>query len=121
MAEGSTNVLEVRGLRKFFPIRQGFLQRVVGHVRAVDDVNFDVRQGETLALVGESGCGKTTTSRCILRAIDPTAGEIRFCMEESNMLDIASLPRQRLRPVRKQMQMIFQDPFSSLNPRMTLL
>jgi len=115
------NVLEVRGLKKFFPIRHGFLQRVVGHVRAVDDVNFDVKQGETLALVGESGCGKTTTSRCILRALDPTDGQIRFQMDDGSMLDIASLPRQRLRPVRKQMQMIFQDPFSSLNPRMTLL
>src|SRR4030088_849625 len=121
MAEGSTNVLEVRGLRKFFPIRSGFLQRVVGHVRAVDDVNFDVKQGETLALVGESGCGKTTTSRCILRALDPTDGQIRFRMDDGSMLDIANLPRRRLRPVRKQMQMIFQDPFSSLNPRMTLL
>src|ERR1700704_4529864 len=121
MADGSTNVLEVRGLKKFFPIRQGFLQRVVGHVRAVDDVNFDVKQGETLALVGESGCGKTTTSRCILRALDPTDGQIRFRMDNGSMLDIASLPRRRLRPVRKQMQMIFQDPFSSLNPRMTLL
>jgi oligopeptide/dipeptide ABC transporter ATP-binding protein len=115
------NVLEVRGLKKFFPIRHGFLQRVVGHVRAVDDVNFDVKQGETLALVGESGCGKTTTSRCILRALDPTDGQIRFRMDDGSMLDIASLPRRRLRPVRKQMQMIFQDPFSSLNPRMTLL
>jgi oligopeptide/dipeptide ABC transporter ATP-binding protein len=115
------NVLEVRGLKKFFPIRQGFLQRTVGHVRAVDDVNFDVKQGETLALVGESGCGKTTTSRCILRALDPTDGQIRFQMDDGSMLDIASLPRRRLRPVRKQMQMIFQDPFSSLNPRMTLL
>src|SRR6202040_4193847 len=116
-----TNVLEVRGLKKFFPIRHGFLQRVVGQVRAVDDVNFDVKQGETLALVGESGCGKTTTSRCILRALDPTDGQIRFRMDDGSMLDIAQLPRQRLRPVRKQMQMIFQDPFSSLNPRMTLL
>jgi peptide/nickel transport system ATP-binding protein len=115
------NVLEVRGLRKFFPIRRGFLQRIVGQVRAVDDVSFDVRQGETLALVGESGCGKTTTSRCILRALDPTGGQIRFRMDDGSMLDIASMPRRQLRPVRKQMQMIFQDPFSSLNPRMTLL
>ncbi len=121
MADSSRNVLEVRGLKKFFPIRRGFLQRIVGQVRAVDDVNFDVKQGETLALVGESGCGKTTTSRCILRALDPTDGQIRFRMDNGSMLDIAQLPRQRLRPVRKQMQMIFQDPFSSLNPRMTLL
>src|SRR5229473_619326 len=121
MADSSRNVLEVRGLKKFFPIRRGFLQRIVGQVRAVDDVNFDVKQGETLALVGESGCGKTTTSRCILRALDPTDGQIRFRMDDGSMLDVARLPRQQLRPVRKQMQMIFQDPFSSLNPRMTLL
>src|SRR6267143_6892752 len=121
MADSSRNVLEVRGLKKFFPIRRGFLQRIVGKVRAVDDVNFDVKQGETLALVGESGCGKTTTSRCILRALDPTDGQIRFRMDDGSMLDIARLPRQRLRPVRKQMQMIFQDAFSSVNPRMTLL
>ena len=69
-------LLDVRNLRKFFPIRRGFLQKVVGHVRAVDDVTFYIDQGETLSLVGESGCGKTTTSRCILRAIDPTAGQV---------------------------------------------
>src|SRR4030088_342736 len=105
MAEGSTNVLEVRGLRKFFPIRQGFLQRVVGHVRAVDDVNFDVRQWERPALVGESGSGKTTTSRCILRALDPSCAQSRFGMDVGSMLDIANLPRRLLRPVLKQMQM----------------
>ena len=117
----SAPLLDVRGLKKFFPIKRGLLQKTVGAVRAVDDVSFDLRQGETLALVGESGCGKTTTSRCILRALDPTGGEILFRMEDGSTVDVARLPRDRLRPLRRQMQMIFQDPFSSLNPRMTLL
>ncbi|GAC1321600.1 MAG: dipeptide ABC transporter ATP-binding protein [Chloroflexota bacterium] len=114
-------VLEVRHLKKWFPIRRGFLQRVSGHVRAVDDVSFDLYSGETLALVGESGCGKTTTARCILRAIDPTDGQIVFQLADGAQIDVAHVSRQQLRPVRRQMQMIFQDPFSSLNPRMTLL
>jgi peptide/nickel transport system ATP-binding protein len=120
MAE-SSNILEVKHLQKFFPIKRGLLQKTVGHVRAVDDVSFDLREGETLALVGESGCGKTTTSRCILRAVDPTGGEIMFRMDDGSTVDVAALPRDRLRPLRREMQMIFQDPFSSLNPRMTLL
>jgi peptide/nickel transport system ATP-binding protein len=114
-------LLEVNNLQKFYPIRRGFLRKVVGHVRAVDDVSFDIRRGETLALVGESGCGKTTTSRCILRAITPTAGEILFQSDDGNVVDVATLPRERLRALRPQMQMIFQDPYSSLNPRMTIL
>ncbi len=114
-------LLEVKNLRKFFPIRRGFLQRIVGQVRAVDDVSFFIRQGETFSLVGESGCGKTTTSRCILRAVHPTAGQILFRPESGNVVDVAALPRSELKPLRRQMQMIFQDPFSSLNPRMTLL
>ena len=114
-------LLEVNGLKKFYPIRRGFLRKVVGNVRAVDDVSFDIRRGETLALVGESGCGKTTTSRCILRAITPTEGEILFRTEDGDVVDVATLPRDRLRPLRRQMQMIFQDPYSSLNPRMTIL
>lgn len=114
-------LLEVRNLKKLYPIRRGFLRKVVGHVRAVDDVSFDIRHGETLALVGESGCGKTTTSRCILRAIAPTEGEILFETASGDVVDIATLPRERLRPLRRQMQMIFQDPYSSLNPRMTVL
>jgi peptide/nickel transport system ATP-binding protein len=116
-----TPLLEVRGLRKFYPIQKGFLRRVVGHVRAVDDVTFRVDEGETLSLVGESGCGKTTTARCILRAVAPTAGEVRFRTGEGAVVDVATLPKARLRPLRRQMQMIFQDPFSSLNPRRTLL
>jgi peptide/nickel transport system ATP-binding protein len=114
-------LLEVRHLKKFFPIQQGWLRKVVGHVRAVDDVSFFVRPGETLALVGESGCGKTTTARCVLRALDPTAGQVLFRAGSGSVVDIASVPRGRLRPLRREMQMIFQDPFSSLNPRMTLL
>jgi peptide/nickel transport system ATP-binding protein len=114
-------LLEVNGLRKYFPIRTGFLRKVVGHVRAVDDVSFSVNRGETLALVGESGCGKTTTSRCILRALPPTAGEILFRTDAGAVVDVARLSKRRLQPLRRQMQMIFQDPFSSLNPRKTLL
>ncbi|HSB77923.1 MAG TPA: dipeptide ABC transporter ATP-binding protein [Candidatus Methylomirabilis sp.] len=114
-------LLEVKGLQKFFPIRRGILQREVGHVRAVDDVSFYVEKGETLSLVGESGCGKTTTARCILRAIPPTAGQILFRPEDGTVVDVATLPKGQLRPLRRQMQMIFQDPFSSLNPRRTLL
>jgi peptide/nickel transport system ATP-binding protein len=113
-------VLDVRGLRKFYPIHRGLLGRLVGQVRAVDDVSFSIDRGETLSLVGESGCGKTTTSRCILRAITPTAGEIRFRTESGAQIDVAPLKRKDLRPLRRQMQMIFQDPFSSLNPRMTI-
>ncbi len=118
---GSTPLLEIISLRKHFPIRKGFLKREVGRIRAVDDVTFHINEGETLGLVGESGCGKTTTSRCILRAIDPTDGEIRFRTGSGNVVDIANLPRSQLRGLRREMQMIFQDPFSSLNPRMTLL
>jgi len=114
-------LLDVRNLRKFFPIRKGFLQKVVGHVRAVDDVTFYINQGETLSLVGESGCGKTTTSRCILRAIDPTAGQVFFRMDDGTVLDVAALPEREVQHLRCKMQMIFQDPFASLNPRMTLL
>ena len=113
-------VLDVRALRKYYPIHQGLLGRLVGEVRAVNDVSFAIDRGETLSLVGESGCGKTTTARCILRAIAPTSGEIRFRTDAGEEIDVAQLPRAQLRPLRRQMQMIFQDPFSSLNPRMTI-
>ncbi|MDP1991243.1 MAG: ATP-binding cassette domain-containing protein [Syntrophales bacterium] len=115
-----TVLLDVIGLKKYFPIRRGFLQKTIGHVKAVDDVTFFLNQGETLSLVGESGCGKTTTSRCILRAITPTAGQV-LLSADGEILDVATLPKNRLRSLRCQMQMIFQDPFASLNPRMTLL
>ena len=114
-------LLEVRGLRKFFPIAKGFLQRVAGHVRAVDGVDFTLQEGETLGLVGESGCGKTTASRCILRAIDPTDGEILYRTRAGSVVDLATLKPAELKPLRTEIQMIFQDPFGSLNPRMTLL
>jgi peptide/nickel transport system ATP-binding protein len=114
-------LLQVRNLRKFFPVTAGFFRRVVGQVRAVDDVNFDVYDGETLGLVGESGCGKTTTSRCIIRAIAPTSGRILFRRKDEEIVDLAPMTRSALRPLRAEIQMIFQDPFGSLNPRMTLL
>ena len=112
------SVLEVEGLSKEFPIRSGLLQRETGRVRAVQDVSFSIARGETLALVGESGCGKTTVSRCILRALPPTRGAIRFSPEPGKSIDMAPLSRSALRPLRRHIQMIFQDPYASLNPRM---
>jgi peptide/nickel transport system ATP-binding protein len=113
-------LLEVKDLRKFFGIKKGFLRKTVGYVRAVDDINFFIKEGETLGLVGESGCGKTTASRCILRAIEPTSGQMLFRTQAGEIVDLAKLDRQQLKPLRSQMQMIFQDPYGSLNPRMTL-
>jgi len=110
-------LLEVKGLKKYFPIRKGLLRKVVGQVKAVDDVSFSVKRGETLALVGESGCGKTTVSRCIMRALDPSAGEINFSLD-GQTTDLATLDGKGLKPFRRHLQMVFQDPFSSLNPRM---
>jgi peptide/nickel transport system ATP-binding protein len=114
-------LLEVRNLKKYYPIYQGVMRKVVNNVRAVDDVSFFVREGETLGLVGESGCGKTTASRCILRAFPPTSGEILFRESNGQVTDLARLNRKELRRFRPQMQMIFQDPYGSLNPRMNIL
>ncbi|MFN3685490.1 ABC transporter ATP-binding protein [Salinarimonas sp.] len=108
-------VLEVRGLTKHFPVRKGFLRRQVGAVQAVTDIDFTVAEGETLALVGESGCGKSTTGRTVLRLIEPTAGEIRL-----DGVDVRALSSGALREMRRRMQIIFQDPFGSLNPRMSV-
>jgi oligopeptide/dipeptide ABC transporter ATP-binding protein len=113
MPDAAAPVLEVEGLKKHFPVRKGLLRRTVGLVYAVDDVSFTINPGETLGLVGESGCGKTTVGRTILRLIEPTAGTVRVAGQ-----DITHLGKVELRPFREQMQIIFQDPFSSLNPRM---
>ena len=108
-------LLQVENLTKHFPIRRGLLSRTVGHVRAVDGVTFDVAKGEVLGLVGESGCGKTTTGRCILRLIEPTSGKVIF-----DGRDVTAMPRKELRAIRREMQIVFQDPYSSLNPRLTI-
>lgn len=114
-------LLEVTDLKKHFPIRRGFLRRVVGQVKAVDGVNFYIKAGEVLGLVGESGCGKTTASRVIMRAYDPTAGQVLFRDKERGVIDLAALPPEEMKAIWRNIQMIFQDPYSSLNPRMTLL
>jgi len=114
-------LLEVRSLKKYFPIEKGFWRRVVGYVKAVEKVSFYINEGETLGLVGESGCGKTTLGRCILRAIEPTDGEVLFKIQGNKVVDILRLRKEDLRLIRKEMQMIFQDPYSSLDPRMTVL
>ncbi|MBK8982317.1 MAG: dipeptide ABC transporter ATP-binding protein [Ignavibacteria bacterium] len=111
----SENLIEVRNLRKYFPIKKGVFSKTIGNVKAVDDVSFSIKKGETLGLVGESGCGKTTVGRSILRLIEPTAGEIIF-----EGKDITNISSQELKTYRKKMQIIFQDPYSSLNPRITV-
>lgn len=134
-------LLRVKGLCKYFPVKsKGFFKRKIGEVRAADEISFDLHAGETLGLVGESGCGKTTTGRSILRALSPTAGEVLFYPAAGNtnaalpdgsastpddpsaraVIDLATIDERQLKPLRTQMQMIFQDPFSSLNPRMTV-
>lgn len=107
-------LIEVRDLAKHFPIQRGILNRTVGQVRAVDGISFDLRRGSTVSLVGESGCGKTTTGRLVLRLLEPTSGTVRF-----EGRDLASVPNNELRDLRQRLQIIFQDPFSSLDPRMS--
>ncbi|MBI5302673.1 MAG: dipeptide ABC transporter ATP-binding protein [Chloroflexi bacterium] len=115
-------LLEVRDLKMHFPIKRGFFAtKTVGHVKAVDKVSFYIREGETLGLVGESGCGKTTTGRLVLRAYEPTAGEVWFTDRNLGRVNIPALDKSQLNQLRQNMQLIFQDPYSSLNPRMTLL
>jgi oligopeptide/dipeptide ABC transporter ATP-binding protein len=114
-ALATPTLLRVQRLEKYFPVRRGLLQRVIGHIKAVDDVSLDVPRGETLGLVGESGCGKSTLGRTVLRLVEPSSGRIEF-----EGLDITKLPHRRMKALRKDMQMIFQDPIGSLDPRMTV-
>ena len=114
-------ILKVEGLKKYFPVEKGFLRRVIGQVKAVDDVSLEIAPGETLGLVGESGSGKTTVGRCILRALRPTQGSIQFQIAEDRTVDMAQLSDGELRLVRPHANMIFQDPFYSLDPRWTIL
>lgn len=109
-------LLDLRNLKKYYPVQKGFMRNVVGFVKAVDDVSFQVYQGETLGLVGESGCGKTTVARCILRAVEPTDGQVLFYVD-GKMVDIIKMEKRELKIVRQNCQMIFQDPYSSLDPR----
>ncbi|MBI2525581.1 MAG: ATP-binding cassette domain-containing protein [Candidatus Rokubacteria bacterium] len=108
-------LLRIKNLKKYFPIRGGLFSREVARVHAVDDISFEILKGETLGLVGESGCGKSTTGRCILRLIEPTAGEVWFGQQ-----NVTTLDKRALRHLRRDMQIIFQDPYASLNPRMTV-
>ncbi len=114
-------LLEIRNLQKHFPVRKGIFSRVVGHVKAVDGVDFVIWPGETLGLVGESGCGKTTTGEVILRSQPATGGEVWFDDRQLGRVDVLQLPKRQVKQLRRNMQLIFQDPYASLNPRMTLL
>ncbi len=116
----SETILDVRGLKKYFPIRKGVLRKTVGYVRALDGISFRIDEGNTVGMVGESGCGKSTAARTIMRAYDPTEGEVLF-RSNGHVADVAKMNRKELEPVYRDVQMIFQDPFSSLNPRMTVL
>jgi peptide/nickel transport system ATP-binding protein len=120
-SNGNVPLLEVKDLKKYFPIRRGVLKRVVGNVKAVDGLDLLINEGETVGLVGESGCGKTTAGRSILRAIMPTSGEVLFNDPHLGRVNIPDLDPQQLRSIRQNIRMIFQDPYTSLNPRMTLL
>ena len=114
-------LLDVRDLKKHFPIEKGFFRTIQGQVKAVDGVSFTIREGESFGLVGESGSGKTTLGRCIVRGIEPTAGQILFRLPDGEEVDIAALDKKALRKVRRHFHMIFQDPYSSLDPRMSVL
>jgi len=112
--------LQVTDLKKYFPIRRGFFRKVVGNVKAVDGVSFTIHKGETFGLVGESGCGKTTTGRTVLRLLEPTGGEITFNDPELGRVRVDQVSAEQMRTLRRNMQIVFQDPYSSLNPRLTI-
>ncbi len=114
-------ILDVKDLVKYFPIKKGLFKRTMGYVKAVDGVSFFIREGETLGVVGESGCGKTTTGRCVIRLLDPTAGTVNFRRSNGQMVDLSTLSRKEMKQIRTDIQIIFQDPFSSLDPRMSVL
>ncbi len=117
---GGDVLLEIKNLKKHFPIKSGFWKRTVGYVKAVDDVNLSVEEGQTLGLVGESGCGKTTLGRCVVRGIKATSGEVIYRRQDGQRVNFLELARKDLHALRKDIQMIFQDPYSSLDPRMTV-
>ena len=120
-ADGKRDIiLKVKDLKMHFPLRQGLLQRRVGTIKAVDGVSFELREQEVMGLVGESGCGKTTVGRALLRLYDPTGGEVLFHRADGSWVDVAQISRKEMKDLRKEMRMIFQDPFSSLNPRLTV-
>ena len=114
-------LLQITDLRMHFPIRRGLVRRIVGYVKAVDGVTLSIHRGATVGLVGESGCGKTTTGRCIMGGYKPTAGDILFRAKDQQWVSIPEQDRQGLKRVRREVQMVFQDPYSSLNPRMTIM
>jgi oligopeptide/dipeptide ABC transporter ATP-binding protein len=120
VANDDNYILEVNNLKQYFPIQRGFLQRVVGHVKAVDGVSFKLREQEVLGIVGESGCGKTTTGRSILRLYEPTDGEVWYRRADGSRVNVVEVDKQTMKDLRRDMRMIFQDPFSSLNPRFTV-
>ena len=119
-AQTAAPLLEIDGLSMHFTQKRGILRRQATSIRAVNGLSLSIFPGETLGLVGESGCGKTTTGRCIIRTLDPTAGAIRFRQDDGSMLEVGQHPKSSLKPYRRQVRMIFQDPYSSLDPRMTV-
>ena len=120
MANNKDIILDIKGLKKFYPIYKGILRRVVGYIKAVDNVDLFIRKGETLGLVGESGCGKTTLGQCIVRMHAPSSGEIRYNLGNNKMIDLLTLDKQEGFNVKRKIQMIFQDPYSSFNPVKTI-